>query len=88
MRNQSGEIPHHLRQEWDAVSHEVQLASIALHDAQELYNTVMSPRYEFGGRANDAECEQAKQELNAAYKRYHASIVARTAIMDTLNRGW
>jgi hypothetical protein len=88
MRNQSGEIPHHLRQEWDAVSHEVQLASIALHNAQELYNAVMSPRHQFGGLVDDPECEHAKQELNVAYKRYHASIVARTAIMDALNRGW
>lgn len=88
MRNQSGEIPHHLRQEWDAVSREVQLASIALHDAQECYNAVVSPRLEFGGIAGDPELERVKHELNAAYKRYHASIVARTAIMDTLNRGW
>lgn len=88
MRNYNGDIPQHLRDEWDAVTREVGQALIALTEAQERHDRVVLPRHEFGGIAGEPEYESVKKELNEAYKRYNASIVARTAIMDVLNRGW
>ncbi len=44
MRNQSREIPDHLKSTWDEVNQELSEASIELQEAQERYNKAVLAR--------------------------------------------
>lgn len=58
MRNQSREIPEHLKATWDAVNKELSEASIELQEAQARYNEAVLARIALNNILNQATSKE------------------------------
>lgn len=96
MKNQSGEIPFHLRSTWSEVSEELRAASVELHDARTRHHNAVLARIALQETITDhqsspewntltKEYEEAHGALYQAHVRYNKAVIARVQLSRAIN---
>ena len=96
MKNQSGDIPHHLRSAWSSASEELRTASIELHLARARHHSAILARIALKDSVDQPhdlpewttlaqEFEEAREQLYQAHIRYNHAVVERTKLSHALH---